>query len=80
MDIETLIQNITPEIYENLKTAVELGKWANGEVLSEEQRQLCMQAVIMYERTLPEQERSGYIEQSCKSSSNDDDTQNITIQ
>jgi len=56
-----LIDEITPTIYGNLKAAIELGKWADGQKLSVEQLQNCMQAVILYEaKYMPEQERTGF--------------------
>jgi len=62
MNFEQLLVSINPDIYENLKRAVELGKWPDGRVLTREQRELSLQAVIAYEtRHLPEEERSGYI-------------------
>lgn len=66
----TAIENITPEIYENLKQAVELGKWGNGNKLTAEQRDLCMQAMITWEvKNLPEEQRTGYMgAQSCAGS------------
>lgn len=61
-NIGDLIDSITPEVYQNLQRAVELGKWPNGAVIDSEQRQLCMQAVIAYEqRHLEPEQRSGYI-------------------
>ena len=57
-----LIQNITPDIYQNLKTAIEIGKWTDGRRLTKEQRELSMQMLIAYETmNLPPEERSGYI-------------------
>ena len=41
-----MIQNITPEIYQSLKLAVEIGKWADGNKLTPEQRELSLQAMI----------------------------------
>lgn len=63
MDLQQLLSSLTPDIYQNLKRAVELGKWPDGNRLSSEQRQLCMQAMIAYEQNnlLPEQQ-TGYIE------------------
>lgn len=62
MDFKQLLESITPEVYENLKTAIELGKWANGQALTQEQKELCMQAVIAYEHNhVPEDQRTGYI-------------------
>ncbi len=61
-------QQLTPELYEKLKTALELGKWPNGSELSQEQSELCMQAVISYEAVnLSPEERAGYLGQRCKS-------------
>jgi uncharacterized protein YeaC (DUF1315 family) len=60
--VTELLNSMTPDIYHNLKRAVELGKWSHGEVLSNEQRELCCQAVIIYEeKHLPLEQRSGYI-------------------
>ena len=62
MDFQQLLNNITPDIYQNLKRAVELGKWPDGNRLTPEQRDLCMQAMIAYEtKHLPPEERSGYV-------------------
>ncbi|HGW4508427.1 TPA: YeaC family protein, partial [Acinetobacter nosocomialis] len=62
MNIEQMLSVLNPEIVERLKTAVEIGKWPNGVVLTKEQRETCMQAVIAWElKNLPEEQRSGYI-------------------
>lgn len=62
MDYQQLLKSLTPDVYENLKRAVELGKWPNGERLTAEQRQHCLQAVIAWDNLhKPEQERVGYI-------------------
>ena len=50
------------DVYENLRRAVELGRWPDGRALSAEQRATSLQAVIAWEtRHLPESERSGFI-------------------
>lgn len=66
-----MIENITPEIYESLKLAVEIGKWADGRKLTSEQRELSLQAVIAWEmQNLPEDQRTGYMgPQECASKS-----------
>jgi len=62
MNLQTLLDNITPDIYENLRRAIELDKWADGTRLTQEQRQLCMQAVIAYDlKFKDETERTGYV-------------------
>ncbi|WP_224746078.1 YeaC family protein [Neiella litorisoli] len=49
MSVEQLVSAMTPEIYDNLKTAVELGKWADGTPLTAEQKEHSLQAVIAYQ-------------------------------
>ena len=67
MDFQRLIANITPEIYASLKRAVEIGRWPDGRRLSDEQRELSLQAVIAWEmQHLPETERTGYIDRGSK--------------
>lgn len=67
MNIEQMLSVLNPEIVERLKTAVEIGKWPNGVVLTKEQRETCMQAVIAWElKNLPEDQRSGYIDRGTK--------------
>ncbi|USD66057.1 YeaC family protein [Vibrio sp. SCSIO 43136] len=49
MNVEQLIASMTPEIYQRLSYAVETGKWPDGTPLSQEQRDNCMQAVMLYQ-------------------------------
>ncbi|WP_341663755.1 DUF1315 family protein [Vibrio sp.] len=49
MDAEQLVNAITPEAYERLLYAVETGKWPEGTPLSQQQRDSCMQAVMLYQ-------------------------------
>lgn len=67
MQFQQLIETITPDIYANLKTAIEIGKWPDGRSLSSEQRELCLQAVIAYElKNMPENKRTGFIDRGSK--------------
>lgn len=62
MEFQQLIASVTPEIYKKLKSAVELGKWANGVKLSKEQIEHSMQILIAYDNYNKEQdERVGYV-------------------
>jgi len=63
MTFAEMIEKMTPDIYQALKSGVELGKWPNGQPLTAEQRKISMEAVLRYEITagIPEQERVGYI-------------------
>jgi uncharacterized protein len=68
-----ILEMLTPEVHQNLKRAVEIGKWADGTPLSREQRELCMQAVIAYEaRHCSAEERTGYIDRGHKAGDNCD--------
>lgn len=61
-DLQQLLGAITPEIYQSLKRAVELGKWPDGRSLTAEQKSLCIQATIAYEhRHLPPEQHTGFI-------------------
>ncbi len=40
MDIEQIIDSMTPEVYQRLATAVELGKWPDGVALTPEQKEI----------------------------------------
>ena len=62
MDLDHLLAHITPAVYETLKQAVETGRWPDGNRLDDNQRGLCLQAVIAWgERNLPADERVGHI-------------------
>jgi uncharacterized protein YeaC (DUF1315 family) len=62
MDLQQLLNSITPQIYKQLQRAIEIGKWPDGRALTAEQRSLCMQAIIAYDQRKPEHERTGYVE------------------
>jgi len=77
---EDLIATMTPEICDNMRKAVELGKWPDGRTLSKEQRELCMQAVLAWEaQNLPEEQRTGYMEQACKGGKDEVEEQPVTL-
>ncbi|MAE21345.1 MAG: DUF1315 family protein [Pseudomonadota bacterium] len=82
MTLDDLIRALTPEVYENLKNAIATGRWPDGRSLQEGQRELCMEAVIHYENAhdVPAEQRVGYLDQGCKTKSDDDDTQTLTLQ
>lgn len=67
MNYQQLIATITPAIHASLKRAIEIGRWPDGRRLSDEQRALCMEAVIAYESAhVAEAERVGYIDRGTK--------------
>ncbi|WP_297891431.1 DUF1315 family protein [Shewanella sp.] len=48
-DINQVIDQMPLEVYERLRSAAELGKWEDGSVLSEAQRESTLQVVMMYQ-------------------------------
>ncbi|MCL1125702.1 YeaC family protein [Shewanella surugensis] len=48
-DISQVIEEMPQEVYERLISAVELGKWEDGTVLSDEQRASTQQVVMLYQ-------------------------------
>ncbi|KGK41268.1 hypothetical protein LH51_15840 [Nitrincola sp. A-D6] len=66
MTFDEMIEAMTVDIYESMKRSVELGKWPNGEKLTQAQREQSLRAVIAYEhkRNLPESERVGFIDRT----------------
>lgn len=49
MDVQDLIAAMTPEIYQRLLRAVELGKWPDGIALTPEQKANSLQAVMLWQ-------------------------------
>ena len=62
-----MIEAMTPEVYQSLRRAVELGKWPDGRPVTREQREHAMQAIIAWGEThLEATERVGYIDKGHK--------------
>ena len=49
MSVEQIIDNMTPDVYQRLMTAVELGKWPDGVALTAEQKENCLQLVMLWQ-------------------------------
>lgn len=74
MDYQQMIDSMTPEVYQNLRRAVELGKWPDGQPLNPQQRENAMQAIIAWgKRHLPEQDQIGFIDKGHKEGDDCDD-------
>ncbi|GGQ23353.1 YeaC family protein [Shewanella litoralis] len=48
-DINKVIDEMPDEVYQRLLSATELGKWDDGTVLTEQQRESTLQVVMMYQ-------------------------------
>lgn len=79
--IGELIDEMSVDLYEALKLAIEISKWPDGNRLEPRQRDFCMQAIILYEaKHLPEQDRIGFdLSASCKSKSQEQPLQRIDV-
>lgn len=68
MNIEDLIASMTPMIYNNMKEALELGRWGDGRVVTPEQKENSLEALIRYEHlhNIPEEQRVGYVDMTNK--------------
>ncbi|WP_342221675.1 YeaC family protein [Candidatus Fukatsuia endosymbiont of Tuberolachnus salignus] len=49
MELDDLIASITPEIYQRLLQAVELGKWSDGNVLTSTQKENSLQMIMLWQ-------------------------------
>ncbi|MDX1473162.1 MAG: DUF1315 family protein [Reinekea sp.] len=69
MNFDELAKNMTPDIYSRLRESIELGRWPTGQTLTQEQKNLCLEAVIKYEisNDIAMEQRTGYIADGCKS-------------
>ncbi|WP_018014641.1 YeaC family protein [Teredinibacter turnerae] len=74
MNPEDILKNLTPEIVARFRSAIETGRWPNGDKLTAEQRNTCMEAVIVYEHhTLPPEQRTGYVPPKATPCKTDDE-------
>ena len=67
--VNELVESLTPSMVNDLKQAIELGKFPDGQVVSNEQRELMIEATILYDALkLPEEERTGFIHRKKQAS------------
>ncbi len=70
MEYLKVLEHLNPTIYEQLKQSLEVGKWPDGERLTERQKEIVMQALIGWgEIHLPAEQRIGYIDKGKKEKS-----------
>lgn len=81
MKFEDAARKLDPEIYERFKKALELGKWPDGRTLSKEQKEICLQTILVYEieHNVPEKDRVGYIDREKKKNKPSGDTDTVRI-
>lgn len=67
--VNELVESLTPSMVSDLKQAIELGKFPDGRVVSREQKELMIEATILYDALkLPEEERTGFIHRKKQAS------------
>ena len=49
MDLKNIVATMSPEIRENLATAIEIGRWPDGSKLSDQQKSSSLQAIIAWD-------------------------------
>lgn len=85
MNLEAVLKQITPEVYETLRNSLQLSRWPDGRALTAEQKELCMEAIIRYEtmNDFPQERRTGYVggkkEASCGTQAPDTSEQALNI-
>ena len=68
IDYLDVIEQMTPQVYENLKRSLELGKWPSGSAMDSKQKEHCMQAIIAYDALhVVTEHRVGYIDREERS-------------
>ena len=67
--VDELVESLTPGMVNDLKRAIEIGKFPDNRAVSEEQRELMIEATILYDALkLPEEERTGFIHRKKQAS------------
>ncbi|KZX81332.1 hypothetical protein A3715_07295 [Oleiphilus sp. HI0009] len=81
MNFEDAAKQLDPELYERFKKALELGKWPDGRTLTKEQKEICLQTVIVYEdaHDIPEKDRVGYVDTTKKKKKGDDPSDEVPL-
>lgn len=49
MNLDEIVNSMTPEVYQRLSTAVELGKWPDGVALTPQQKDNSLQLVMLWQ-------------------------------
>lgn len=73
-EFQKVIQEMNDETYQRLKTGVEIGKWPNGQLLTVQQRETSMQAVLAYEaiHNVDKHQKTGFVDTSTSQCHDDE--------
>ena len=62
MNFDQVATDMSVEVYQQLKTAIEIGRWPDGKKLSDQQKQISLEAILRYEHQhLPADQRTGFL-------------------
>ncbi|PVZ71581.1 DUF1315 family protein [Pelagibaculum spongiae] len=67
MSLQAMVQKMSRETYLNIKQSVETSRWADGNYLSAEQKQHCMDLMLAWEQLHGESLTRTKSELGCKS-------------
>lgn len=66
MLFDETVSSLQPEMIIAFKRSLELGKWPDGRCMSQEQKALCLEVILIYEKShdVPKEARLGYVDRS----------------
>ncbi len=67
--VDDLVESLTPNMVSDLKRAIEVGKFPDGRLVTAQQKELMLGAIIHYDvLNVPEVDRTGFVKQKKKRS------------
>lgn len=80
MQLAAFLKCMTATIYQTLREAIELGKWADGRKLSTDEQAAILQALIIYEaEQVAPSERIGFMPATCQSHINTEEEASLIL-
>ena len=80
MDIDRILEKVTPQIHEAMQKAVATGRWANGVELTAAQRENCLQVIIAWDlRNRATEERVGWLPEKPKKTRRSDTNESVPL-
>ena len=76
--IDALVESLTPDMVSDLKRSIELGRFPDGRVVTEQQKELMLEAIICYDAlNVSEVDRIGFIHRKKQASGIFDSVDNL---
>lgn len=67
-EFEQKSQQLTPALYRQFKSSVATGKWPDGRKVTDQQKAILLQSIIIYEtHHVAENQRTGVLDDTCES-------------